>query len=109
MTIAKVSSEARRARFVCPGDPGGLAGLRVVKVLVADDDPLTAAIVERVLLSLGHEVEVVADGLAAWRAVRKRRHRVVVSDCMMPRLSGIELCRRIRNLPKHRSVRSPKR
>jgi diguanylate cyclase (GGDEF)-like protein/PAS domain S-box-containing protein len=65
-------------------------------VLVAEDDPLSARILRRALESLGHSVTVVTDGESAWDAVRERSFRIVISDWMMPRLDGVELCRRVR-------------
>jgi signal transduction histidine kinase len=53
-------------------------------------------IAEAVLRGLGHECEVVGDGVEAWAAFRSGRPDVVISDWMMPGLSGLELCRRIR-------------
>lgn len=65
-------------------------------VLVAEDDPLSARILRRAIESLGHNVTVVADGELAWEALRERGFRIVISDWMMPRLDGVELCRRVR-------------
>lgn len=48
------------------------------------------------LARAGHEVEAVPDGQAAWEAYLERPAPVVVTDWLMPRLSGVELCRRIR-------------
>lgn len=45
---------------------------------------------------MGHEVVVTADGLQAWNQLRDRPERLVISDWMMPVMSGLELCRKIR-------------
>ena len=64
-----------------------------MKILVADDDPTSRLIVQMALRSLGHECHTVADGAQAWDAFRWDRPDVVISDWIMPRLSGVELCR----------------
>jgi DNA-binding response OmpR family regulator len=45
---------------------------------------------------MGHEPVVVADGLEAWELIQQEDIRLVISDWMMPRMDGLELCRRIR-------------
>lgn len=85
----------RRARSV-PGLGQKGAG---VKILVADDEPTTRLIAEAALTSLGHECTTVSDGAAAWLAYREQRPDVVISDWLMPGLTGPELCRNIRAEP----------
>lgn len=54
------------------------------------------------LQSQGHEVVEASDGEDAWRAVQETPISFVVSDWMMPRLAGVDLCRRIRtSTPDH--------
>ncbi len=72
----------------------------VVKLLVADDDPLSRRLLEH-LLTRDYEVTVVADGLQAWEALQSSdRPRLLVLDWMMPHLDGPELCRRLRQMPQ---------
>jgi phosphoserine phosphatase RsbU/P len=65
-------------------------------ILVAEDDPVSRAVICRSLLQLGHEVVEAADGKEAWELWLARRPSIVVSDWQMPGLSGLELCRRLR-------------
>jgi two-component system, cell cycle response regulator len=67
-----------------------------MKILVADDDPTSRLIVQMALRSLGHECHTVADGAQAWDAFRWGRPDVVISDWIMPRMTGVDLCRKIR-------------
>jgi CheY-like chemotaxis protein len=69
-----------------------------MKVLIAEDDPVAQLLLESTLKSLGHDVVAVADGEAAWTALADRSLRVVVSDWRLPKLDGLALCRRIREL-----------
>jgi two-component system chemotaxis response regulator CheY len=73
-----------------------------VKILVADDEPTTRLIAAAALSSLGHECTTVSDGAAAWLAYREERPDVVISDWLMPGLTGPELCRNIRAEPPDR-------
>lgn len=68
-----------------------------MKILAVEDDPLTQMVLEASLRQLGHEVTVATDGAEAWERLRQGGgERVVVSDWMMPGLSGLELCSRLR-------------
>jgi two-component system, OmpR family, response regulator RegX3 len=66
------------------------------RVLLADDDPGVADVVAHALRREGFEVDTVADGEAAVAKAARAPYDVVVLDVMMPRLSGMDACRRIR-------------
>ncbi|HYP22775.1 MAG TPA: response regulator [Actinomycetota bacterium] len=67
-----------------------------MRILVADDEPSSRLIARVAVQTLGHECETVSDGAEAWEAFRSRPHDVVISDWLMPGLTGLELCRNIR-------------
>jgi phosphoserine phosphatase RsbU/P len=67
-----------------------------LNILAVEDDILARKIICRSLRRLGHEVIEAADGEDAWTQLQAGNVRVVVCDWMMPRLDGLELCRRIR-------------
>ena len=67
-----------------------------MRILLADDDPTSRLIVQLALRGLGHECHTANDGAEAWDAFKQQRPDVVISDWMMPGLTGLELCRRIR-------------
>ncbi len=71
-----------------------------MKVLIADDDATSRALLHGALLKLGYEVVEAASGEAAWDAALSTGARVVVSDWVMPDIDGLELCRRLRADPK---------
>lgn len=67
-----------------------------MKILVAEDDPVSRLVLTSILRKLGHEVAEVPDGLEAWATFQQTPFAVVVSDWMMPSIDGLELTRRIR-------------
>ena len=67
-----------------------------MRILVVDDDPSSRLVAQMAVRSLGHECETTADGVEAWETFRKRRPDVVISDWIMPGLSGLQLCRNVR-------------
>jgi phosphoserine phosphatase RsbU/P len=68
-----------------------------MKVLIAEDDLIASRVLEAALLKLGHEPIVANDGEKAWQILQTESVRTVVSDWQMPRLDGLELCRRVRS------------
>ncbi|MGH3614380.1 MAG: response regulator transcription factor [Pseudonocardia sp.] len=64
--------------------------------LVVDDDVTVRDVVSRYLDRAGYRVDVAGDGEQALRAVASRMPDVVVLDLMLPRLGGLEVCRRLR-------------
>ena len=69
-----------------------------MRILLAEDDEVTAAALRGILASLGHQVTVARDGTSAWQVLQAEHIPVVLSDWMMPGLDGPSLCRRIRGL-----------
>jgi DNA-binding response OmpR family regulator len=68
-----------------------------MRVLFADDDIIARTLLAAVLADLDHEVTVADDGEAAWLAFQRDPVPLVVLDINMPRLDGLEVCRRIRD------------
>lgn len=73
-------------------------------VLVVEDDPQNARLITRLLASEGFTVNVVGDGASALDAVKQRAPDVVLLDWMIPRITGIEVCRRLKSDPLTRLV-----
>lgn len=67
-----------------------------MKILAAEDDPVSRRILSATLQRLGHEVIVTQDGQEAWEQFATAPAEVVITDWMMPRMDGLELIRRIR-------------
>ena len=67
-----------------------------MKILVADDDPTSQLVVQAMVERLGHHCILASDGSQAWEAFQLHRPDVVITDWIMPGLSGVELCRKIR-------------
>jgi DNA-binding response OmpR family regulator len=67
-----------------------------VKILVAEDDPVSRRVLEAVLNRMGHECESAEDGEAAWARFQQDVPDVLITDWMMPGLAGPDLCRQVR-------------
>ena len=67
-----------------------------MKILIAEDEPISRLFLEKSLQRLGYEVQACKDGNEAWEAYLAADYRIIISDWMMPGTDGLELCRRIR-------------
>jgi DNA-binding response OmpR family regulator len=69
----------------------------LVNVLVADDDPAMRMLVTKVVEQCGHHVvKAATDGQEAWEGFEELRPPVLILDWEMPKLNGLEVCRRVR-------------
>jgi len=67
-----------------------------VFILVVEDDPQVGELAQLLIRSLGVEVAWARDGEAGWEHLQHRQPIVVITDVDMPRLTGLELCQRIK-------------
>jgi two-component system KDP operon response regulator KdpE len=66
------------------------------RVLVVDDEPQITRVLKTVLTSQGYQVRTAAEGESALSSLDEWHPELVITDLYMPRMNGVELCRRIR-------------
>src|SRR6185503_21089382 len=66
------------------------------RILVVDDQRTNAEMLAGLLRNLGYEVDMAYDGEEALQLVHEKEPDLVVSDILMPRMDGYELCRQLR-------------
>ena len=73
------------------------------RVLIAEDDPTSRRLLQVTLEKWGFGVEVCCDGHEAWGALQcNDAPQLAILDWMMPGIDGLEICRRLRALPRQR-------
>jgi diguanylate cyclase (GGDEF)-like protein len=70
-----------------------------MRILIAEDDPVSRQVLATRLRNWGDEVIACPDGTSAWEALQKPdAPKLAILDWMMPGLDGLEVCRRVRGL-----------
>ena len=66
------------------------------KILLVEDEANIASFIQRGLTEFGYDVTVAFDGEEGWNAILGTPFKLLILDIVMPKLSGLELCRRFR-------------
>jgi DNA-binding response OmpR family regulator len=74
-------------------------------ILIADDEPNIVLSLEFLLQEAGYRTEVARDGQEALDALARQVPDLILLDVMMPRLSGFDVCQRVRENPAWRAIR----
>ncbi len=74
-------------------------------VLIVDDEPNIVVSLEFLLEQAGYQVRIAHDGQEAWEAIERQPPDLVLLDVMLPRLSGFDLCQKVREHPDLQGVR----
>ncbi len=76
----------------------------VTKILLVDDEPSLLKLVRKRLETENFLVEVAMDGEEALEQVRRRAPDLIILDVMLPKLSGYEVCRQLKNNPDYEKI-----
>lgn len=67
------------------------------KILIVDDEPAIVSVIDNYLQSEGYRTVTAYDGHAAWKLIATEKPDLIILDWMLPGMSGLELCRKIRH------------
>jgi CheY-like chemotaxis protein len=66
------------------------------RIIMAEDDPVSARILHAALSKFGYDPVIARDGAEAWEMFDREPARLIVSDWMMPGMDGLALCEKVR-------------
>src|SRR3989442_1449899 len=72
---------------------------RLPKILIADDNPQGVELLEAYLSGPDYELQTATDGEETLRKVKEWQPDLILLDIMMPKISGFEVCKRIKTNP----------
>jgi DNA-binding response OmpR family regulator len=75
-----------------------------IRVLIAEDDPLSAELLENILTDSGYATQIASDGEETLHKVASWQPDLILLDVMMPKISGFEVCKRLRAMPTLRGA-----
>ncbi len=76
-----------------------------MKILIAEDDPVSRRLLQATLNKWGYQVTVTANGKEAWQALQTpEAPSLLILDWLMPEMDGVEICREARRSPAHKSA-----
>lgn len=74
------------------------------RILIADDNPTNVELLEVYLAEVDCEIATAADGRETLEQVARFRPDLILLDIMMPKLSGFEVCKKIKEDPATRNI-----
>lgn len=75
-----------------------------INVLIVDDDPVTIQLLKLMVERNGYTVTAVRSGIAALEILPELRPQIILVDDMMPRMTGGEFCRTVKDTPDLRDI-----
>jgi len=79
-------------------DTGGRKAKMTVKIMIVEDEEKIASLMETFLQSEGYDIMLARDGDTAVKLFAEKRPDIVILDWMLPRMSGLDVCRHLRRI-----------
>ncbi len=92
------------ANIPLPLDEAALADFAAARILLVDDNVQNVELMQAYLESLPCKILTARDGQEAIETVHRERPEMVLLDVMMPRMSGFDVCRKIKSDPSSRDT-----
>lgn len=75
------------------------------KILIVDDDRVTLTMLEMILSRHGYQILSAKDGEEGWDLASKEKPDVVISDMLIPKIHGLDLCAKIKQDPQLKDIK----
>jgi len=78
--------------------------LRSASILLVDDNAQNLELMQAFLEELGCSIQTASDGVEAIESIEREQPNLLILDVMMPRMSGFEVCQKIKSQPSTREI-----
>ena len=75
------------------------------KIVVVDDDKVTLTMLQMVLFKHGFQVLAAEDGQKGLELAQKERPDVLITDMLIPKIDGLNLCKKIKEMPELKNTK----
>lgn len=75
------------------------------KIAIVDDDRVTLAVIEKALILAGFWVYSAKDGEEGLELVKREKPDILISDILMPKIHGVDLCKKVKESQKLKHTR----
>jgi two-component system alkaline phosphatase synthesis response regulator PhoP len=73
-------------------------------ILIVDDNESDLLLIQRTVEKMGHRALIARDGKSGYDIAKGQKPDLILSDCRMPGMSGVEMCKRIKEDPETKDV-----
>ncbi len=73
-------------------------------VLIVDDNYATQKLTGTILKKAGYSIDIAQNGIEALSALSQKRYHIILMDCNMPQMNGIEATKKIRQEPSYADI-----
>ena len=75
-----------------------------MEILVVEDNPVTNRLLQKILEKWDHQVKTALNGKEAWDIIEGSNVRIDITDWIMPKMDGVDLCKKIRSADLDRYI-----
>lgn len=73
--------------------------------MIIDDDPMVGELSRDLLVDAGYKVSLIQDSMKAMPAIRQTRPQLIVTDIMMPGITGLDICKAVKTDPELKDIK----
>lgn len=74
------------------------------KIAIIDDDPASIELLQDILTKIGYNTVTAMDGISGYELVEQEHPNLILLDILLPRLNGVELCKKIKANKELRNI-----